>query len=323
MKTQILDTSRQNTIGTLSPFFDAQLDNFIQNGEFKSVEKLEILKNQIIDALSDYRKQAMPSSATVTIGMSGGVDSALTAALFKAAGWNVMGILMPIKQDIKETERGREACEALGIKSTEIDLTNLYNDTIFAESKIDPTILDGTDQHDDIRRGNIRARLRMITLYNMANLRRGVVASTDNFSELSAGFWTLHGDVGDLAPIQSLYKSWEVPMLAKMMGLPESIWRAKPTDGLGIGDGDEAQFGCSYLEWDIMLMTMLGDNVPESFIDDRAKEVYASLDNRMGLTWHKRKNPINFEPGVTAGRFYRLERFDLKYVPAVLKQGMR
>lgn len=319
MKTQILDISRQNTIGTLSPFFDAQLDNFIQTGEFKSVEKLEILKNQIIDALSDYRKQAMPESATVSIGMSGGVDSALTAALFKAAGWDVMGILMPIKQDIDETNRGREACKVLGIESLEIDLTLLYDATIQQESHIDRRLLEGNEIRDAVRRGNIRARLRMITLYNMANLRRGVVASTDNFSELSAGFWTLHGDVGDLAPIQSLYKSWEVPMLAKMMGLPESIWRAKPTDGLGIGDGDEAQFGCSYLEWDIMLMTMLGDNVPESFIDDRAKEVYASLDNRMGLTWHKRKNPINFEPKETVGRFDRLDRFDLKYVPAVLK----
>ena len=61
----------------------------------------------------------------------------------------------------------------------------------------------------------------------------------------------------DLSPIQGLYKSWEVPTMARMAGVPESVYTAKPTDGLGIDAGDEAQFGCSYLEWDIMLMCQL------------------------------------------------------------------
>jgi hypothetical protein len=103
-----------------------------------------------------------------------------------------------------------------------------------------------------VRKGNIRARLRMITLYNLAQLHGGFVASTDNLSELGAGFWTLHGDVGDYSPIQSLLKSWEVPYLAQLNGVPESTVRAKPTDGLGIDSGDEAQLGASYLEWDLM-----------------------------------------------------------------------
>ena len=62
----------------------------------------------------------------------------------------------------------------------------------------------------------------MATLYNMAASHGGLVAGTDNYSELTAGFWTLHGDVGDISPIQSLLKSWEVPYLAKSLGVPRS-----------------------------------------------------------------------------------------------------
>ena len=107
------------------------------------------------------------------------------------------------------------------------------------------------------RQGNIRARLRMITLYNLAHKVAGCVGSTDNFSELAAGFWTLHGDVGDIAPIQSLNKSWEVPMLAKMLDVPQATVEAVPTDGLGISNSDADQLGMSYLEFDIALFELL------------------------------------------------------------------
>jgi NAD+ synthetase len=97
----------------------------------------------------------------------------------------------------------------------------------------------------------------MVTLYDQAHRWGGVVASTDNFSELGAGFWTLHGDVGDLAPVQALLKSWEVPWMAREYGVPERTWRALPTDGLGIGAGDEAQIGATYLEWDIVVFAVI------------------------------------------------------------------
>ena len=163
-------------------------------------------------------------------------------------------------------------------------------------------IRDESEKDTKIRRGNIRARLRMVTLYNLASLHKGFVASTDNFSELAAGFWTLHGDVGDVAPIQSLTKSWEVPAMAELQGVPESIILAKPTDGLGVANGDEDQFGCSYLELDIGLLSRRYglDSLSNS---ERMKEVYNIVDSRVGSTTYKRINPSNLNHPTQPNRY--------------------
>ena len=197
----------------------------------------------------------------------------------------------------------------------------------------------GVSKIERIRRGNIKARLRMITLYNIAAANGGLVASTDNYSEMAMGFWTLHGDVGDLSPIQSLNKSWEVPALARWLGVPESIWRAKPTDGLGIDDNDEAQFGYTYLELDLMLFNItktLHDGLTTDLFEDyredlekfldfgddtHAKEVFDDLMARMGSTWFKRMNPVNIKHPFDKGRYMELDGADADlFRPAVVKK---
>lgn len=320
LRDEILDLSRQNNIGELSPWFSAQLDSQIELGQFPNEAALEDLADDLTARLVSYREQT--GVGTVVLGMSGGVDSALTAALFKRAEWRVIGVTMPINQNPEETQRGEEACFALGIEQRHIDLSGLYNatlDTMRGESlKTGARYQDALDDqladqfNDDvrvkIRRGNIRARLRMITLYNLASAEGGLVASTDNFSELGAGFWTLHGDVGDLSPIQSLLKSWEVPYLSKYVGVPESTWRATPTDGLGISAGDEAQLGGSYLEWDLMVNAIINglEDEPDAHDmqstlllgigqDEAAHRVYDAVMKRMGGTWFKRMNPVNLQ----------------------------
>jgi len=308
MKNTILKVSRQDTIAELSPWFDSQLKKLIASGGFIQETELRLTSIKLIEDLVDYRKQSGIDVAV--LGVSGGVDSALVAALFKEAGWKVKGLLLPINQDPVETERGVEVCDALEIPFETIDLTSeaqLLSDRLV---HINPM----TDD-EKIRTGNIRARLRMITLYNVAHAERGLVASTDNFSELAAGFWTLHGDVGDLSPIQSLWKSWEVPVIAKMMGVPESVYTAKPTDGLGINDGDEAQFGCSYLEWDIMLMSFM--NKDTAISDRRSADVYDKVEKRMSRTAFKRYNPAYLE--AVPGRFESLAKLDSIWTPSVLK----
>jgi nicotinamide-nucleotide amidase len=264
--------------------------------------------------------------------MSGGVDSALTAALLNRAGWRVIGFTLPIDQDLVETERGIEACKALGIEHLTLDLSGQYHGMVGELGCLDPRLTAADDEALRIRRGNVRARLRMITLYDQAHRFGGVVASTDNFSELGAGFWTLHGDVGDLAPVQSLLKSWEVPWMARAYGVPERTWRATPTDGLGIGPGDEAQLGASYLEWDIMAFAMMEalfrhpgtrpDELCGRLVldgDERAGRVFRSTLARLGRTWFKRVNPIRLDHPA-ADRFGPLDALDARlFRPAVLR----
>ena len=159
----------------------------------------------------------------------------------------------------------------------------------------------------------------MITLYNLAHKVAGCVGSTDNFSELAAGFWTLHGDVGDIAPIQSLNKSWEVPMLAKMLDVPQATVDAVPTDGLGISNSDADQLGMSYLEFDIALFELLSlprldKNTIELYInsitDLKVNKKLTLVANRVASTTFKRFNPYNLNHPIFNDRFNLLETLD-------------
>ncbi len=324
----IKDFSRQNKIGGLSPFFENMLYRMVESGGyFPTPENVDQIAYKIIDLLKNYSKDH--NRNTVVIGMSGGIDSALCATLFHKAGYRVIGVTLPIHQEETETQRAIEACENLGIECIKIDLSDLYDATVKQFLYFDND-LQNDDKKSKIRLGNIRARLRMITLYNLASKYQGFVASTDNLSELTAGFWTLHGDVGDIAPIQSLSKSWEVPFMAHILGVPEATVRATPTDGLGIDNGDEAQLGCSYLEWDIILKTLTYYSVTKredvEFIkksmkdDPHAIETFDKVLSRMEMTYFKRINPLNVEHpfyGMMLDNISRIDRA-LFWKPSVM-----
>jgi NAD+ synthetase len=330
LREAILDLSRQAARGPLSPWLDARLDDQIASGAFLPEADLARVADRLTSELDDYREQAGVSTAV--LGMSGGVDSALTAAFLKRAGWRVVGLTLPIEQDPEETERGVEACEALGLEHLHLDLSAPYRDMVACLGHLDGDVAEGDDEAHRTRRGNVRARLRMITLYDQAHRFGGLVASTDNFSELAAGFWTLHGDVGDLAPVQSLLKSWEVPWMARHLGVPERTWRAKPTDGLGIGGGDEAQIGATYLEFDILLTAIIealarqpaldAADLPEALgvgDDDHAREALAATVRRLRGTWYKRVSPIQLDHPLRE-RFSALDALDARlFRPVVLR----
>ena len=295
----------------IEDWFMHRLESLIEEGYFLDTKRIKAVSETIVSRLTEYGEEN--SIHSVVVGQSGGIDSALTAALFKQAGWIVHGVTMPIHQKVSETNRGIENIDALRLERHHIDLTAQF-DSMQEELGAYDSTYRGLQ-----RQGNIKARLRMIALYNLAHKIQGCVASTDNFSELAAGFWTLHGDVGDVAPIQSLTKSWEVPAMALAMGVPENTIHALPTDGLGISNSDADQLGMNYLEFDILLLDML--NLPEmgqehvleyinTIHDGDIKDKALLVFNRVKNTVFKRANPFNIIHPVYSDRFAKLDKLD-------------
>tara|TARA_B100000579_G_scaffold437926_1_gene469997 strand:- start:9559 stop:10308 length:750 start_codon:yes stop_codon:yes gene_type:complete len=183
------------------------------------------------------------------VGISGGIDSAVTSTLCAMTGMKTIVVTMPIYQNQNETDRGIHHCSWLlkkykNVKVHNIDLTKVYElfKNTFSE-----------DFHNPLALANTRARIRMSALYLIAGSSRGIVVGTGNkVEDFGVGFFTKYGDGGvDISPIADLMKS-EVYEIARKMKIIDSIMEAKPTDGLWDDDRtDEDQLGVSYddLEW--------------------------------------------------------------------------
>lgn len=297
--------------GPIDDWFCDRLEDNIKSGLYLDAAKMDTVIESIVTSLMEYKDTH--GIEDIVIGMSGGVDSALTAALFKQAGWITHGVTLPIHQKPEETSRGQEAIDVLRLEPHSFDLTAQFDSMQDYLGEFDSTYR-GLQ-----RQGNLRARLRMMTLYNLAHKVGGCVGSTDNFSELAAGFWTLHGDVGDIAPIQSLSKSWEVPYMASKLGVPLATVNATPTDGLGISNGDADQLGMSYLEFDILLFDILNlPNLSRETIQDYINTITnEDIQNKAGLvlsriasTSFKRNNPFNLTHPLFEDRFDTLTQLD-------------
>jgi NAD+ synthase len=216
----------------------------------KSTIKMEEVNNQIVDWLKSYAGNSKVNG--FVIGISGGIDSAVTSTLCAQTGLQVLCVEMPIHQATSHVTRGREHIEQLkkrfpNVSSVEANLTSVFDTFI-------TTVPNNVDVGKvNLALANTRARLRMTTLYYFASVHGFLVAGTGNkVEDFGVGFYTKYGDGGvDLSPIADLLKS-EVHLLGHFLGVPESILKAAPTDGL-FGDDrtDEDQLGASYdeLEW--------------------------------------------------------------------------
>ena len=255
----------------------------------KSNFRVEEVNSHIVNWLKEYAENAKTNG--FVIGISGGVDSAVTSTLCAQTGLKVVCIEMPIHQAESHVSRAREHIEQLkkrfpNVTNYEANLTPVF-DTFIKEVPADVE-----ESKTNLSLANTRARLRMTTLYYFAGIYGLLVAGTGNkVEDFGVGFYTKYGDGGvDLSPIADLMKS-EVFALGAYLNIPISILKAAPTDGL-FGDDrtDEDQLGASYEELEWAMQQDESNNSVKHF-SQREQKVYEIYKHLNKTNQHK-MNPI-------------------------------
>jgi len=197
----------------------------------------------------------------LVVGISGGIDSAVVAHLIKRAfPEKSLGVIMPCKSNPKDVEDAMKVVESCGIDYLKVDLTATH-ELLFSNIKAG---IEEKGEWDESRQqlgdANTRARLRMTTLYAIANNYRYLVAGTDNAAEWYTGYFTKFGDGGvDLVPLVHFTKT-EVRELARYLGVPKEIIEKAPSAGLWDGQTDETEMGTTY---DMIDKFLKGEDIPE------------------------------------------------------------
>ena len=245
----------------------------------------EKVVDHIVNWLKDYAKNTGVNG--FVIGISGGIDSAVTSTLCAKTGLQLLCVEMPIHQAASHVSRGQEQIAQLknrfpNVSDIIVDLT-----PVFEEFKTEVS-LDGKQATVAMALANTRARLRMTTLYYHAGLLGLLVAGTGNkVEDFGVGFYTKYGDGGvDLSPIADLLKS-QVYEIGTFLKVPESIMNASPSDGLfGDARSDEDQIGANYdeLEW-AMEMHEIGKTVDD--FSGRKKVVFEIFKRYNSRNKHK------------------------------------
>ena len=247
--------------------------------------KVEKVTSYIVNWLKDYATNANVNGFVV--GISGGIDSAVTSTLCAKTGLDVLCIEMPIHQAKSHVTRAQEHIAKLKKRFTNVTAINVDLTPVFEEFKTEVS-LKGKPEIVDMALANTRARLRMTTLYYHAGLLGLLVAGTGNkVEDFGVGFFTKYGDGGvDLSPIADLLKS-EVYQLGEYLQVSDTIMVAAPSDGLfGDARSDEDQIGANYdeLEW-AMQMDFQGKTIKE--FEGRQKEVFKIFKRYNSTNKHK------------------------------------
>jgi len=184
----------------------------------------------------------------IVVGLSGGIDSAVVAAVaVRVFKDGALGLIMPCHSDPSDAADAAVVAKHLHMPHKTIDLTPIFDALAAATEAAAPM--------SDMARANLKARLRMVTLYSVAQSTSRLVCGTSNRSEWEVGYFTKHGDsASDLLPLLGLLKC-EVRAVANYLGLPNSIIKKAPTAGLWAGQTDEEEMGFSYDELDKYLST--------------------------------------------------------------------
>lgn len=240
----------------------------------------------IVNWLSDYANNS--NIKGFVIGISGGIDSAVTSTLAAKTGLPLICVEMPIHQDKTQEQRGLNHIAFLksnfpNVTSIQADLTPVFDG--FTASVVSNK---GTEL-EKLALANTRSRLRMTALYYIAQINKSLVLGTGNkIEDFGIGFFTKYGDGGvDLSPVADLTKT-EVYEIGKQLNIIEEILVAPPTDGL-FGDGrtDENQIGASYPELEWAMKTVEENNFNSKDFTEREAKVFEIYSRLNRINQHK------------------------------------
>jgi len=204
------------------------------------------------DKIANWLRERAESAGArgFVFGLSGGIDSAVVSRLCQmAAPQRVLGVLLPCYSHPQDEDDARLVASTFTIPVARVDLGATFDalhEALQAAVKGLPTHVNVADIKQQMPEANVKPRLRMASLYFIANSLNYLVAGTGNRSEITLGYYTKYGDGGvDLLPIGGLFKS-EVRALARELGVPQRVIDKAPTAGLWMGQTDEAEMGFTY-----------------------------------------------------------------------------
>jgi len=232
------------------------------------------MSNDVIKKIVKWLKAEIKGAQArgFVLGLSGGLDSAVCAALIKLAASDSLGLILPIESELGDIEDAEDVAANFDLDINYLDLTYVYNGLL----KLLP-------DRQLMAQANLKARLRMIVLYYYANCHNYLVCGTGNKTERLLGYFTKFGDGAcDVLPLGDLYKC-EVRNLAEALDIPKKIIKKVPSAGLWPGQTDEAEIGFSYEEIDKALQEINRDKI--------VGKVAERLNEMIIKNEHKQKPP--------------------------------
>jgi NAD+ synthase len=212
----------------------------------------------------------------VVLGLSGGLDSSVLGVLCqRALPQNTLGLIMPCYSRQEDKAHARAVASRFGIKTIEVAFDDVFDTLlrILPDYRQVPAL-------GQLAKANLKTRLRMLTLYYLANQMKYLVVGSSNRSEITIGYFSKHGDSGvDIMPLASLVKG-EVRELARFLGIPQEIIDKPPSAGLWEGQTDEYEMGFSYEALDRYILT---GEAPE--------ELKSRIEAMIAASNHKRAMP--------------------------------
>lgn len=235
--------------------------------------------NQIVAWLQEQVEKANVEG--LLVGVSGGIDSAVVANLIKKAfPERSLGVIMPCKSQSDDQTHAQSVIDACDLSSIVVDLTETHKVMFSTIKEQLESAGQWNEEQSQLADANLRARLRMSTLYTVATNHKYLVVGTDNAAEWYTGYFTKFGDGGvDLVPLVNLTKG-EVREMAEYLGVPKEVIHKQPSAGLWEGQTDENEMGTSY---EMIDRHLKGEEIPE-----KDRQIIEALHKRSA---HKRQLP--------------------------------